>query len=125
MRFNKTLWGIQGVLALLFVISGGMKLSLPLETFNGPIHLAGWFLRFIGTAELLGGIGLVLPGALNIHTELTPIAAAGLVVIMTGATVLSVATMGVAAAIVPLVVGALAGFVAYGRLPLVRATSSF
>jgi DoxX-like protein len=125
MRFNKALWVVQGVLALLFVFSGGMKLSLPLETFNGPIHLPGWFLRFIGTAELLGGFGLVLPGAFRIHTELMPIAAAGLVIIMIGATVLSFATMGVAAAIVPLAVGTLAGCVAYARSPLARTASSF
>lgn len=125
MRVNKVLWAIQAVLALLFVFSGGMKLSLPLDAFNGPIHLPGWFLRFIGTAELLGGLGLVLPGALKIHTELTPIAAAGLVVIMVGATVLSGATMGVAPALVPLVVGALAASVAYGRSPLVTTASSF
>ena len=125
MRFNRALWVIQGVLALLFVFSGGMKLSLPIEAFNGPIHLPGWFLRFIGTAELLGGLGLVLPGASGIHTELTPIAAAGLVVIMTGATVLSIATMGVVAGLVPLVVGTLAAFVAYERASLVRTVSSF
>ncbi|HZT77142.1 MAG TPA: DoxX family protein [Vicinamibacterales bacterium] len=125
MRFNKTLWAIQGVLALLFVFAGGMKLALPAEALAGPVALPGWFMRFIGVAELLGGLGLVLPGAFRIHTELTPIAAAGLVIIMTGAVVVSVVGMGVAAAVVPLVVGALAGVVAYARLPLASVAPSF
>jgi DoxX-like protein len=115
MRFNKTLWGIQGLLALLFVFAGGMKLALPLDALAGPVTLPGWFLRFIGVAELLGGLGLVLPGAFGIHTELTPIAAAGLMIIMTGATVISVVAMGVASAVLPLVVGTLLSFVAYQR----------
>jgi DoxX-like protein len=125
MRFNRTLWTVQAVLALVFVFSGGMKLVLPLDTFSGPIVLPGAFLRFIGTAELLGGLGLILPGALKIRTELTPIAAAGLVIIMIGATVLSVAAMGLVAGIPPAVVGTLAGLVAYGRSPMLTAAPSF
>src|SRR5215471_8977176 len=115
MRFNKTLWGVQGLLALLFVFAGGMKLALPLDALAGPVALPGWFLRFIGVAELLGGLGLVLPGAFRIYTDLTPIAAAGLVIIMTGATVISVVGIGAAAAILPFVVGMLLSFVAYQR----------
>ncbi len=125
MRFNKMVWGIQGVLALLFVFAGTMKLVMPIEAFAGPVALPGWFMRFIGTAELLGGLGLVLPGAFNIQTALTPIAAAGLAVIMTGAVVVSVAGIGVAASIVPFVVGTLAALVAYARSPLARVAASF
>jgi hypothetical protein len=124
MRFNKTLWGVQGLLAVVFLFAGGMKLVLPLEAMAGPIALPGAFLRFIGVAEVLGAIGLILPGLLRIRVGLTPLAAAGLVIIMTGATVLTIVGMGVAPALVPLTVGLLSGSVAYGRRPAaVRATS--
>ena len=121
MRFNKMLWAVQGLLALLFVFAGGMKLMLPVEAMAGPVTLPGAFLRFIGVAELLGGLGLVLPGAFRIHTELTPIAAVGLTIIMTGATVVTLIGIGLGAAILPVVVGTLAAFVAYGRSPLAAA----
>jgi uncharacterized membrane protein YphA (DoxX/SURF4 family) len=109
------LWIAQGLLALLFLFSGGMKLVLPLEKLTGPIPLPGLFLRFIGVAEVLGAIGLILPGLLRIRPGLTPLAAAGLVIIMIGATVLTVASGDVATALLPLVVGLLSAFVAYGR----------
>jgi DoxX-like protein len=63
---------------------------------------------------LLGGLGFILPALLRIKPSLTPLAAAGLVVIMIGAVVLSF-PKGPAAWVMPLVVGVLAAFVAYGR----------
>jgi hypothetical protein len=78
-------------------------------------QLPGPFLRFVAIAELLGAIGLILPALLRIRPELTPLAAAGLVVIMVGAVVTTVSTVGVAAALLPLVTGGVAAFVAYGR----------
>jgi hypothetical protein len=80
--------------------------------------LSGNFIRFIGVCETLGGIGLVLPCLLRIRPGLTPLAAAGLVVIMVGAVSITAADTGVASAIVPFIVGALATFVAYGRTQL-------
>jgi hypothetical protein len=77
--------------------------------------MPGWFLRFIGVAEVMGGLGLVLPGLTGIRPGLTPLAAAGLVIIMIGATVLTLATGGPAAALMPLVTGLAAAFVAHGR----------
>jgi hypothetical protein len=66
-------------------------------------------------AEVLGALGLILPGLLHVRPVLTPLAAAGLVLIMIGATVLTLAGGDVAMALIPLVVGLLAAFVAYGR----------
>ena len=109
------LWIVQGLLALLFLWAGGIKLVLPLDKLAGPIPLPGLFLRFIGVAEVLGAIGLILPGLLRIRPGLTPLAAAGLVIIMSGATVLTLAGGDVALALIPLVVGLLSAFVAYGR----------
>ena len=114
------LWIIQVLLALLFLFAGGTKLVIPpdvLASMGSPnqIPLPGWFVRFIGVAEVLGALGLILPGLLRIKPWLTPLAAAGLVVIMIGAVALTVAADGVAAGVVPLVTGLLSAFVAYGR----------
>lgn len=109
------LWSVQAVLALVFLFAGGMKFVMPVAAMQQQIRLPGAFLHFIGACEVLGALGLVLPGLLHIHEELTPLAAAGLVVIMIGAVSITVATMGVAPAALPLVVGLLATFVAYGR----------
>ena len=109
------LWIVQALLALLFLFAGGMKLILPVEELTKQMPLPGAFLRFIGVAEVLGAIGLILPGLLRIRPGLTPLAAAGLVIIMIGATVLTLSSGGVAPALFPLVVGLLSAFVAYGR----------
>lgn len=112
---SAALWVVQGLLALLFLFAGGMKLVMPIEELTKQMPLPGWFVRFIAVAEVLGGLGVILPGLLRIRPGLTPLAAAGLVIIMIGATVVSVMTVGVAMALMPLVVGLLAAFVAYGR----------
>src|SRR3989449_2128768 len=115
MGFNVLLWIVQGLLALIFLFAGGLKLVLPLDAMAGPIALPGLFIRFLGVAEVLGAIGLILPGLLRIRPGLTPLAAAGLVIIMAGATLTTLAGGDVAPALIPLVVGLLAAFVAYGR----------
>jgi uncharacterized membrane protein YphA (DoxX/SURF4 family) len=112
---NIALWIIQALLGALFLFTGGMKLVMPIEEMTKEIAMPGLFLRFIGVCEVLGGIGLVLPWLLHIRPGLTPLAAAALVIIMIGATVTTVATAGVLMALVPLVVGVLCAFVAYGR----------
>ena len=109
------LWIIQGLLALLFLFAGGMKLVLPIEEMTKQMPMPGPFLRYIGVAEIFGALGLILPGLLRIRPDLTPLAAAGLVIIMIGATALTLAIGPVAPALIPLVVGFLAAFVAYGR----------
>jgi hypothetical protein len=109
------LWIVQGLLALIFLFAGGMKLVVPVEMLHGPTPFPGLFLRFIGVAEVLGAIGLILPGGLRIQRGLTPLASTGLVIIMTGATVITLASGTVAPALVPLVVGLLAALVTYGR----------
>jgi uncharacterized membrane protein YphA (DoxX/SURF4 family) len=112
---NVVLWIIQALLAALFIFAGGMKLVLPLEKLSGPVAVPGLFLRFIGVCELLGGLGLILPSLLRIRPGLTPLAAVGLVIIMIGATWITLSTGDMASAVVPLVVGILAAFIAYGR----------
>lgn len=111
-----TLWTVQVLLALLFLFAGGMKLVAPPEMLKGPIEFPLAFLRFIGVCEFAGGLGLVLPGLLRIRTGLTPLAAAGLVIIMVGAVAITlIGGMGAGAAVVPFVTGILAASIAYGR----------
>jgi uncharacterized membrane protein YphA (DoxX/SURF4 family) len=112
---NIALWIVQALLAALFIFSGGMKLVLPIEEMTKQIAMPGWFLRFIGVCEVLGAIGLILPWLSGVRPGLTPLAAAGLVIIMIGATVTTLAIADVAMALMPLVVGILAAFIAYGR----------
>lgn len=112
---NYVLWTLQVLLALLFLFAGAMKFVMPIAEMTKQMPLPAWFLYFIGVAEILGGLGLVLPSALRIQPGLTPLAAAGLAIIMIGATVISVQTMGVKGAVVPFVVLLLTAYVAYGR----------
>src|SRR2546427_2843353 len=116
---NIALWIAQGLLAAIFLFAGGMKLVIPIEEMmkQMPIPLPGWFLRFTGVIEVLGAIGVILPWLLRIRPGLTPLAAAGLVIVMIGATVYTLAAGDVASVLISLVVGAVAAFVGYGRLP--------
>jgi hypothetical protein len=88
---NIALWVLQGLLALAFLASGGMKAASTKEKLTADPRM-GWandfdgsHIRLIGLSEVLGAIGLVAPWALGIAPVLTPIAAACLCVIMIGA----------------------------------------
>jgi uncharacterized membrane protein YphA (DoxX/SURF4 family) len=116
-KLNYTLWTAQILLALMFLFAGVMKFFVPAEQAAGPYGFPLWFIWFIGIAEIAGAIGLLLPGLLKRNQLLTPLAAAGLVIIMIGAVVTSL-PMGIAVATIPLVIGLIAAFVAYGRWKL-------
>jgi hypothetical protein len=113
------LWIAQGLLAALFLFAGGVKLVLPPEALAGSVPMPILFLRFIGICEVLGALGLILPMALKIRTALTPLAAAGLVIIMIGATIVTLMEGMVAPALVPFASGLVAAVVAHGRWSLV------
>ncbi len=115
---NILLWVIQVLLALLFLFAGATKFIFSVEEMTQQMPMSGAFLHFIGVVEILGGLGMILPGLLRIKTWLTPLAAVGLLIIMIGATVVSFQIGGVGGAVVPFVVGLLAAFVAYGRWKL-------
>ncbi len=110
------LWIAQGLLAALFMFAGGMKLVAPPEMLTGPVAFPVWFLRLIGAAEVFGAVGLILPELLKIKRQLTPLAAAGLVVIMCGATVVNAIGGGPSAGIPTVIIGVLAATIARGRL---------
>lgn len=105
------LWVGQALLAFAFGASGLMKLAMPANFAPLPLALV----YFIGTVEVLGAIGVIVPAATRIKPILTPLAALGFLVIM----VLAAATHAMAGEFpgiaVNVVLGALAAFVAYGR----------
>jgi uncharacterized membrane protein YphA (DoxX/SURF4 family) len=112
---TKALWTVQGLLAALFLFAGVMKLILPLEQLAGPVPVPGFLLRFIAVCEVLGALGLILPGLLHIRPGLTPLAALGLLIIMIGATAINLIGGDLGPALITVVAGLLAGVVAYGR----------
>jgi uncharacterized membrane protein YphA (DoxX/SURF4 family) len=117
---NVILWILQVLLALLFLFAGGTKLILPLSVLMqagspNQIMLPGWFIRFIGVCEVLGGLGLVLPALARTRQYLTSLAALGLAVIMIGAVVVTAMADGARMAIGPFVILLLLLFIAYAR----------
>jgi uncharacterized membrane protein YphA (DoxX/SURF4 family) len=113
------LWLVQALLAAAFLAAGTMKVATPAPQLaqTMPIFSAGWvwLARCIGTAEILGAIGLLLPAATRIKPRLTVLAALGLVTVM-GLAFGTHLSRGEYGALVPnVVLGALAAFVAWGR----------
>lgn len=117
---NRVLWTLQGLLALLFLFGGAAKLAMDPNELAAQTHLSATFMRFISVCELLGAVGLVAPWATGIRPGLTPLAAAGLVVIMIGATVITFLTQSAAAAALPLVTGVLLALVGSARWKQLR-----
>ena len=117
---NVLLWVLQGLVSLVFLFSGGTKLVMSAEKMRemsppNSIMLPGAFVKFIGVMEILGGLGLILPGLTKIRKNLTPVAAFCLLIIVIGAVVITIMGPGVGAAIIPFVVGILCAVIAYGR----------
>jgi len=117
---NRLLWTAQILAALLFLFAGSMKFILSAQQMQqGPVKLPIGFLHFIGICECLGALGLILPGVFRTRTWLTPLAAAGLTIIMIGATVITLLTMSAAAASFPAIVGLVTAWIARGRTSVV------
>jgi uncharacterized membrane protein YphA (DoxX/SURF4 family) len=117
---SRLLWILQALLALVFLFAASFKLLSPSELLQQQFPLPELFVRFIGIVEALGAIGLILPALLRILPLLTPLAAAGLVVVMLGATLLTpfFSDGQIAPALMPFTVGVLCALVAYGRTRL-------
>jgi hypothetical protein len=88
---NIALWTVQGMLAIVYLAAGGLKVVRPREQLVASGRLdwmkdnSGAVVKAIGTIEILGALGLILPGLTGIAPILAPIAAAGLVVVQIGA----------------------------------------
>ena len=117
-KLSIALWTLQALLALIFVMTGSMKLLSPADMLEAQSPLPIVLVRFIGLCEVAGALGMLLPGLLKIRTGLTPLAAAGLVILMICATILTpiLITPDPVMMLVPFSVGVLAAFVGYARL---------
>ena len=118
---NLTLWIIAGVLAAAFTASGLMKLLLPKEKliasgFGWAETLSPTVIRRIGGAEVLAAKGLILPAVLHVVPLLVPLAAVGLVLVMSGAAIVHARLKDALTVAVDVVLLALAATLAWGRL---------
>ena len=116
------LWVVQGVLAVMFLFAGGMKLALPRKKLLDSGTSMAWAQDFsdsavkaIGVAETLGAVGIVLPGLAGVAPSLTLLAAGGLALLMIGAVIAHARRGEMAAVAAPAVLAVLAVFVAVAR----------
>lgn len=116
-----SLWAVQILLALAFGMAGFMKLSMPLSDLAAKgmgfvNHTSEGMVRFIGIAEVLGALGLILPSALRIKPILTALAAVGIALIMILAMNEHISQN--ESIVANIVMFVLAAFVAWGRFKL-------
>ncbi len=112
------LWILQILLGVYFFVTGVVHFVVPPglpEPMAWMYELPPALHVLSGTAEILAGLGLVLPGLMRIQTRLTPLAAAGLVLVMLGAAIWHLARGELPNIGMNILLGAMAGFVAYGR----------
>ena len=113
------LWVVQGLLGAMFLVVGAMKATQPIaalaNALGWPATIPAALVRFIGAAELLGGLGLILPAATGVKPVLTPLAGAGLAMVMLLAMIFHISRGELGAVAMPLALGGLAAFVAWGR----------
>jgi uncharacterized membrane protein YphA (DoxX/SURF4 family) len=113
---NRLLWALQAVLAVVYLAHGWMLLFPPATMVNMiNASIGPRFRVFIGVAEVLASVGLIVPGLTHIPAWLTPLAAAGLMIVMASATVFHVQRGEIPPAIVCVVLLGLVTFVAYMR----------
>ncbi|MFC4455172.1 DoxX family protein [Deinococcus sonorensis] len=114
-----TLWILQALLAAAFLMTGLMKLAMPLTQVAQSLpwvnDVPAALVRFIGLAEFAGALGLILPSAFRIRPNLTPLAALGLVAVLVLAAVFHISRGEAMMVPVNLLLAALAGVVAWGR----------
>jgi hypothetical protein len=112
-----SLWIAQLILFMVFAIVGTLKLAAPIPTLARAMSWVGDtpapVVRFIGMAEVAGALGLVLPPVTHIAPMLTPLAAAGLALVMVFAIPVHIKHHELARMSVPIALGALAAFVAW------------
>jgi hypothetical protein len=120
---NIALWIVAGLLAVVYVGSGGLKIIARKETIAATGPAASWTegftprsIKAIGVLEVLGGLGLVLPPVFGIAEDLVPLAALGLAMIMVGAAVTRISRHEYTLMVADLAYLVLIGFVLWGRL---------
>jgi hypothetical protein len=115
-----SLWLVQVLLAAAFAMAGIMKTTMPMAQLAQKLAWTGTvpplLVRFIGGCELAGALGLIVPAILRIKPILTPLAAAGLLLVMALATAFHISRGQYGALPITVFFGLLAAFVAWGRL---------
>jgi uncharacterized membrane protein YphA (DoxX/SURF4 family) len=115
---DTTIWIIQSLMAVLFTFHGLAMFNPPAAVQESVVKKMGYslpFLKIIGTLEVLGGLGLILPSWTRIMPILSPLAALGLVIIMIGAAVSHTRQGEGKQTVATSVVTLLVAFVAIGR----------
>jgi len=118
---NTALWTIAGLLAAVFLVAGSNKLFISREKLaRAPgggwvLSFSAAFLKALGTVEILGAAGLILPALLDIAPVLVPLAATGLATIMVGAAIVTYRRHEFKHVLLNLTYLALIAFVAWGR----------
>lgn len=121
---NVALWILQVLVGLAFIMAGynhgfrqeQAKKQPQMAWMNA---LSSGTLTFIGVAEILGGVGVILPALTNILPILTPLAAVGLTLIMILAAIFHFRRGETQAIVFNIILGVMAAFIAYGRFVLV------
>ncbi len=114
---NIVLWVLQVLLAVAFFAHGWLFLYPPaaiVEQMNAS--LPRWFQLFLGVAEVLAAVGLILPGATRIMPSLVTAAAGGIMIVTVSATVFHLVRSEWRSAAITLLLFAMASFVTYMRL---------
>lgn len=118
---NRWLWVVQVVFGIYFIVIGILHFLLP-DGLPGPMEwmydLSPTLHAITGVAEILGGLGLILPGVTGIAPQLTPAAAAGLSALMIGAAIWHIPRGEITNVILTLVLAVVMGYVAYARTRL-------
>lgn len=115
---NILLWILQILFGLYFIVIGFAHFIVPPGL---PAQMAWMYelsptLHWIsGIAEILGGIGLILPGIFRFQTRLTWMAAAGLALVMIGAIFFHISRGETQNIVMNVVLAAIMIFIAYGR----------
>ncbi len=124
---NRVLWVLQWVFGLYFIAVGVLHFIVP----EGLPAQMGWMYdlsdtmhAIVGVAEILGGLGLILPGLTGIRPELTIAAAIGLLLVMVGAMVWHVGREEFQNIGFNVVNAAVMAYIAYGRARLAPLSAS-
>jgi putative oxidoreductase len=121
---NKVLWVLQVLLAVAFFAHGMMMLVPPAEVAaQMNASLPRWFQLFLGVAEVLAAVGLVLPGLTRILPWLVSWAASGIIIVMVSATGYHIVRGEVSSAVITFILLVMAAIVAYMRSRILPITA--
>ena len=116
------LWIIQVLLAFAFISASSIKVSHPIENLGKNMEWVKYypvtFVRIVAILEILGALGLILPGLTNILPWLTPVAAAGLALTMLGAILVHIRLQQYSSLTIPAVLLVVCLLIVYGRFVL-------